>query len=182
MHARSPFPRKEPHANKKYYVVKRGTPCGGLLQLAATARRQVHGISRRCVQRICNSGAEAEAWYGKPITPPPKEASHAPAVAPKKETRANDQETLEKSYYPPTSDPLDDQHRISYDGVSDAPSSLPEDAHHLHRRLLPREPQWARRICRCLPHCRGQRSSSPFPAASPPLRTTAWSFAPPTKH
>ena len=65
-------------AKKKYYIVKKGKN-PGVYYNWPDCQKQVQGFPG-AVYKGFVTREEAEAWYGKPV----KEASHAPAVAPKK--------------------------------------------------------------------------------------------------
>ena len=157
---------------KKYYVVKRGHHAG-VYYSWSDCQKEVTGFPGAIYKGFATQ-AEAEAWYGKPIVPPPKAAAHA--AIPRKP--APTIETLEKKY-PAYAEPMDIS-CISYDGKTE-------------RIILP-EALIIYTDGSCLVNPNGPgglppssslpraASSSPSPAASPPLRTTAWSSAPPTKH
>lgn len=103
-------------AKKKYYIVKKGKN-PGVYYNWPDCQKQVQGFPGAVYKGFVTQ-EEAEAWYGKPV----KEASHAPAVAPRKEIPdIKKQEVL----YPPHIHPLDDS-ILSYNGVSMA-LSLPEE-------------------------------------------------------
>lgn len=67
-------------AKKKYYIVKKGKN-PGVYYNWPDCQKQVQGFPG-AVYKGFVTREEAEAWYGKPV----KEASHAPAVAPKKKS------------------------------------------------------------------------------------------------
>lgn len=96
---------------KKYYVVKRGHHAG-VYYSWSDCQKEVTGFPGAIYKGFATK-AEAEAWYGKPIAPPPKTAVHA--AIPRKP--APTIETLEKKY-PAYAEPMDIS-CISYDGKTE---------------------------------------------------------------
>ena len=96
---------------KKYYVVKRGHHAG-VYYSWSDCQKEVTGFPGAIYKGFATQ-AEAEAWYGKPIAPPPKAAAHA--AIPRKP--APTIETLEKKY-PAYAEPMDIS-CISYDGKTE---------------------------------------------------------------
>ena len=149
---RSPFPRKEPHAQE---ILRRQarTPCGRLLQLERLPERS-HRIPRSHLQRLCHPSRSGGLVRQADR---PAAESRCPCGHPQKAC-TNDRNTREE--IPRLRRTHGHQlHLLRRQDRTHHPS---RDTHHLHRRLLPREPQWARRICRRLPHCRGQRAPHPL--------------------
>ena len=61
---------------KKYYVVKRGHHTG-VYYSWSDCQKEVTGFPGAIYKGFATQ-AEAEAWYGKPIAPPPKAAVPCP--------------------------------------------------------------------------------------------------------